>query len=138
MEEEVLDLWRKHQCFEALEGERKHLDPYVFYDGPPFATGKPHYGHVLAGTIKDVVTRYQCMKGRYVPRRFGWDCHGLPVENLVDKQLQIQSSKTEVDIRTYHQECRKVVMQCEQDWEYTVERMGRWIDFKNSYKTMDH
>ena len=136
-ETEIVELWRKHHCFETLNEERKNSELYVFYDGPPFATGKPHYGHILAGTMKDVITRYQSMKGKNVPRRFGWDCHGLPVENLVDKQLHIQSTKTDIDIASYNQECRKVVMQCEKDWEYTVERMGRWIDFEHSYKTMD-
>lgn len=135
-EREVLAQWRNHRCFETLLEASSTQPPYVFYDGPPFATGKPHYGHILAGTLKDVCTRYQTMKGKYVPRRFGWDCHGLPVEHLVDSQQDPHEKKTQ-PMSDYHAACRKVVMQCEQDWEYTVERMGRWIDFQHSYKTMD-
>lgn len=150
-EKEVQAFWKEHQIFEKQSAKTNKNKPrYTFYDGPPFATGTPHYGHILAGTIKDVITRFQCMKGYDVPRQFGWDCHGLPIENIVDQRLNIQS-KTVVQSTThcddkethtdkwkqYHEECRNVVMQCEADWETTVERMGRWVDFKNSYKTMD-
>lgn len=113
------------------------LPKYTFFDGPPFATGTPHYGHILASTIKDIICRYNNMKGFYVPRQFGWDCHGVPVEYEVDKKLKI-TSKNEINIKEYNNICRSVVMQCENDWEYVIKRIGRHVDdFRSSYKTMD-
>ncbi|CAN4126949.1 unnamed protein product [Withania somnifera] len=109
---------------------------YIFYDGPPFATGLPHYGHILVGTIKDIVTRYQSMNGSHV---FGWDCHGLPVEHEIDEKLGIKTKQQVIDmgIDKYNEECRSIVTRYVGEWEKTVVRMGRWIDFKNGYKTMD-
>lgn len=111
---------------------------YTFYDGPPFATGLPHYGHILAGTIKDIVTRYAYQQGYHVVRRFGWDCHGLPVEFEIDKQLNIRGPEdvAKLGIATYNAECRKIVMRYAKEWEEVVTRMGRWIDFRNDYKTL--
>lgn len=102
---------------------------YTFYDGPPFATGLPHYGHILAGTIKDVVTRYAHQMGYHVERRFGWDCHGLPVEFEIDKALNIRGPDdvAKMGIAAYNAECRKIVMRYADDWERVVSRMGRWI-----------
>lgn len=121
--------------------------PFSFYDGPPFATGKPHYGHILAGTMKDIVTRYAHQTGHYVARRFGWDCHGLPVEYEIDKKLGIHSKEqvlnyttpdgTKKGIPAYNHECRSIVMKYSSEWEHIVQRLGRWIDFKNDYKTLD-
>ena len=111
---------------------------YTFIDGPPFATGLPHYGHILAGTIKDVVTRYASLNGFHVERKFGWDCHGLPVEYEIDKKLNI-SGKADVlkmGIPAYNAECRGIVSRYSGEWEATVRRMARWIDFKDDYKTM--
>ena len=117
----------------------KHLPPYTFYDGPPFATGTPHYGHIAAGTIKDVVCRYASQTGHYVSRRFGWDCHGLPVEYEIDKELKITNRKEvlAMGIENYNKECRNIVMRYSGLWEKVVNRFGRWIDFRNDYKTMD-
>lgn len=102
---------------------------YTFYDGPPFATGLPHYGHILAGTIKDVVTRYAHQQGYHVERRFGWDCHGLPVEYEIDKTLNIRGPDdvAKMGIAAYNGECRKIVMRYANEWELVVNRMGRWI-----------
>lgn len=112
---------------------------YTFFDGPPFATGLPHYGHLLAGTIKDTVTRYAYGSGFHVPRRFGWDCHGLPIEFEIEKMLGIKSRDDvmELGIDKYNAECRKIVMRFASEWETVVTRLGRWIDFKNDYKTLD-
>ena len=117
----------------------KHLPPYTFYDGPPFATGTPHYGHIAAGTIKDVVCRYAAQTGHFVSRRFGWDCHGLPVEYEIDKELKITNRKEvlAMGIANYNKECRNIVMRYSGLWEDVVKRFGRWIDFRNDYKTMD-
>lgn len=107
--------------------------------GPPFATGLPHYGHLLASTIKDIIPRYWSAKGRYVERRFGWDTHGLPIEYEIDKKLGM-SGKDAVDklgIAKYNEECRAIVMQYATEWRHTIDRLGRWIDFDNDYKTMN-
>jgi len=141
MEEEVLTRWEETEAFE--KSVQQSLDEgrpeYNFYDGPPFATGLPHYGHLLAGTIKDVVTRYAHLDGFHVSRRFGWDTHGLPVEFEIDKKLGIKSSQDVADmgIRKYNAECRSIVTRYCKEWETTVKRMGRWIDFKNDYKTLE-
>jgi isoleucyl-tRNA synthetase len=120
--------------------ERDRYDSeFVFYDGPPFATGLPHYGHLLAGTIKDIVPRYQAMRGNYVDRRFGWDCHGLPVEYEVEQDLKI-SGKTQIEklgISVFNERCRSIVLRYTREWREVVTRMGRWVDFDNDYKTMD-
>ena len=139
MENEVLAFWREHDIFNQSVENRRGGSKFVFYDGPPFATGLPHYGHLLAGTIKDVVPRYQTMLGRYVPRTFGWDCHGLPVENEMEKQLNLQSKR---DIEAYgidrfNEACRSIVLRYTSEWESIVSRMGRWVDFKHGYRTMD-
>ncbi|CAA2997309.1 isoleucine--tRNA ligase, cytoplasmic-like [Olea europaea var. sylvestris] len=138
-EEKVLSWWDDIKAFETQLERTKHLPEYIFYDGPPFATGLPHYGHILAGTIKDIVTRYQSMTGHHVTRRFGWDCHGLPVEHEIDQKLKINSREDviKMGIGNYNEECRSIVTRYVQEWEKTVVRMGRWIDFKNDYKTMD-
>lgn len=109
---------------------------YTFYDGPPFATGLPHYGHLLASTIKDVIPRYWSMKGFHVERRFGWDTHGLPIEHEIDKKLGIsgKAAVMELGIAKYNEECRSIVMRYATEWRHTIERLGRWIDFDNDYK----
>lgn len=139
MEKEVLEFWQNHQTFQkSLEQNQNHPE-FVFYDGPPFATGLPHYGHLLAGTIKDVVPRFQTMKGKYVSRTFGWDCHGLPVEYEMEKALEL-SGKKEIEgygIGKFNEACRSIVLRYTKDWEAVVRRMGRWVDFENGYRTMD-
>ncbi|KAK9804719.1 hypothetical protein WJX72_001779 [[Myrmecia] bisecta] len=137
-EERILQFWDDEGAFQEQLKRSEGKKPYVFFDGPPFATGLPHYGHLLAGTIKDIVTRYATATGHYCPRRFGWDCHGLPVEYEIDKKLDIKGRQDVLDmgIDKYNEECRAIVMRYSQEWEKTVRRIGRWIDFKNDYKTM--
>ncbi|KAG2726074.1 hypothetical protein I3760_01G095100 [Carya illinoinensis] len=138
-EEKILELWREIKAFETQLERTKDQPEYIFYDGPPFATGLPHYGHILAGTIKDIVTRYQSMNGRHVTRRFGWDCHGLPIENEIDRRLDIKKREDVLNlgIDKYNEECRSIVTRYVREWEKIVWRTGRWIDFNNGYKTMD-
>jgi isoleucyl-tRNA synthetase len=138
-EEKVLSYWSEAGIFKRSVKNSKSKPQYFFYDGPPFATGLPHYGHILAGTIKDIVPRYWAMRGYHVPRRFGWDCHGLPVEFEIEKNLNLKGS---LDIQDYgvakfNEACRGIVLRYTQDWRKVVERMGRWVDMDNDYKTMD-
>ncbi|MBQ9776846.1 MAG: class I tRNA ligase family protein, partial [Lentisphaeria bacterium] len=139
MESEILSFWQQNEIFQKSLDQRKDGEEFVFYDGPPFATGLPHYGHLLAGSIKDVIPRYRTMRGNYVERRFGWDCHGLPVENEMEKQLNL-SSKKDIEaygIDNFNEACRSIVLRYTDEWEKIVARMGRWVDFKNGYRTMD-
>ncbi|XJO71096.1 hypothetical protein BDV3_000669 [Batrachochytrium dendrobatidis] len=138
-EEKVLAFWKEIDAFETSLKLSEGRPPFSFYDGPPFATGRPHYGHLLAGTIKDVVTRFAHLNGHYVERRFGWDTHGLPVEYEIDKKLNIKgpADVAAMGIAKYNAECRAIVMTYADEWETTVTRMGRWIDFKNDYKTLN-
>ena len=139
VEAEILAFWEQHRVFERSLEQRKGSPEYVFYDGPPFATGVPHYGHLLAGTIKDIVPRYQTMRGHSVDRRFGWDCHGLPVEYEVEQDLKI-SGKTEIEklgVDVFNERCRSIVLRYTREWRQVVTRMGRWVDFDRDYKTMD-
>ncbi|XP_075704488.1 isoleucine--tRNA ligase, cytoplasmic-like [Rhinoderma darwinii] len=137
-EETILQLWKSLDCFQECLKQSKNKSRYTFYDGPPFATGLPHYGHILAGTIKDIVTRFAHQSGFHVERRFGWDCHGLPVEYEIDKTLGIKGPEdvAKMGIAEYNKQCRGIVMRYSQDWEISVTRLGRWIDFKNDYKTL--
>lgn len=138
-EKRILDFWEKEQIFEQSIRNRMGSPLFSFYDGPPFATGLPHYGHLLAGTIKDVVPRYKTMKGFCVPRRFGWDCHGLPIENEIEKSqgLSGAASIEAFGIAKFNEECRKIVLRYTEEWKKTVNRMGRWVDFSRTYRTMD-
>ncbi|KAJ3218961.1 isoleucine--tRNA ligase [Dinochytrium kinnereticum] len=138
-EHKVLGFWKDIDAFKTSLKQSEGKKPYSFYDGPPFATGLPHYGHLLAGTIKDVVTRYAHQTGHHVERRFGWDCHGLPIEHEIDKKLGIKSPDdvAKMGIKAYNAECRAIVMKYSSEWETTVTRIGRWIDFKNDYKTLN-
>ena len=138
-EEAVLEFWEKHNIFKkSVEG--RGGDPlFSFYDGPPFATGLPHYGHLLAGTIKDVVARYKTMEGFCVPRRLGWDCHGLPVENEIEKGRELSGAAAieEFGIANFNEECRSIVLRYTGEWKKTISRFGRWVDFDQVYRTMD-
>ncbi|KAI9354356.1 tRNA synthetases class I-domain-containing protein [Zopfochytrium polystomum] len=138
-ERKVLEFWDKIDAFHTSLRLSEGRKPFSFFDGPPFATGLPHHGHVLTGTVKDVVTRYAHMTGHHVERRFGWDCHGLPVEHEIDKMLGIKSvdDVMKMGIKAYNAECRAIVMKYSAEWEDFVRRIGRWIDFKNDYKTLD-
>ncbi|EGD73937.1 isoleucyl-tRNA synthetase [Salpingoeca rosetta] len=140
-EENILKFWNEKDAFQLsmkFSASKPNVEKFVFFDGPPFATGLPHYGHLLAGTIKDVVTRYAHMRGYHVPRRFGWDCHGLPVEYEIDKEYGIKGPDDvmKMGIATYNDACRAIVMRYSEEWRRTVSRLGRWIDFDNDYKTM--
>lgn len=138
-EKRILKLWQDNHIFERSVSERSKAPHFTFYDGPPFATGLPHYGHILAMTIKDVVPRYKTMKNFQVPRRFGWDCHGLPVENEIEKTFSLNGAKSieEFGIANFNEECRKIVLRYTTEWKVIVERLGRWVDFNETYKTMD-
>jgi len=139
MEEGVLAFWAENDTFQRSVANRAASTEYVFYDGPPFATGLPHYGHLLAGTIKDIVPRYQTMRGHRVERRFGWDCHGLPIEALAQEALGLAGAPAivEAGVDVFNEQCRSMVSTYVEEWEKTVTRMGRWVDFSNDYKTMD-
>ncbi|MFH1620562.1 MAG: isoleucine--tRNA ligase [Patescibacteria group bacterium] len=139
IEEEIAEFWKKKKIFERSIEERPENKTYVFYDGPPFANGLPHYGHLLQSAIKDAVPRYFTMQGYRVPRRWGWDCHGLPVENLIEKELKL-NSKRDIEsfgIDKFNQACRESVMKYAADWKKYIERFGRWVQFDGAYKTMD-
>ncbi|XP_057260239.1 isoleucine--tRNA ligase, cytoplasmic isoform X8 [Pezoporus wallicus] len=137
-EEKILELWKNLNCFRECLKQSKNRPRFNFYDGPPFATGLPHYGHILAGTIKDIVTRFAHQSGFHVDRRFGWDCHGLPVEYEIDKTLGIKGPEdvAKMGIEEYNNQCRGIVMRYSKEWEFSVTRLGRWIDFENDYKTL--
>ena len=138
-EENTLKFWQDSSIFQKSLEKESPKGEYVFYDGPPFATGTPHYGHLLAGTIKDFIGRYQTMQGKHVPRRWGWDCHGLPVENIVEKELNLKSKKDieEYGIEKFNEKARTSVLAYVDDWKKIVPRMGRFVDMENDYKTMD-
>jgi len=138
-EQEILKYWEEHKCFEKSISQRPDNKPYVFYDGPPFATGLPHYGHILSSVIKDVVPRYWTMKGYKVRRRWGWDCHGLPIENLIEKELKISGKQIEenLGVDKFNEACRSKVLLYTKEWKKMIERIGRWVEFDNAYKTMD-
>ena len=138
-EKSVLKFWKENQIFKKSLEKTKDNAPYIFYDGPPFATGLPHHGHLVASTLKDIIPRYFTMKGRYVSRRWGWDCHGLPIEQQIDKKFGMSANDyvEQNGIKSYCDACRDIVLTYTSQWEKTVERMGRWVDFENDYKTMD-
>ncbi len=139
LEKEIAAFWEADDTFRKSLERPTDKRPFVFYDGPPFATGLPHYGHLLAGTIKDIVPRYQTMRGHRVERRFGWDCHGLPIEALAQEALGINGAHAIRDfgVAAFNEQCRSMVLRYVDEWRSTVTRMGRWVDFDNDYKTMD-
>lgn len=135
----VLDFWKKKNIFKKSISQRAGAEDFVFYDGPPFATGLPHFGHFIPSTIKDIIPRYKTMKGMKVERRFGWDCHGLPVENLIEKELGL-NSKTDIEkygVDKFNEKCRESVLRYVNEWKGTITRLGRWVDFEHDYKTMN-
>jgi len=166
LEEEVLEFWDRAKIFEksvvnppkpslpppppsgtppqaggegGRQGEGNGVKDYVFYDGPPFGTGEPHYGHILSSVSKDVVPRYWTMRGFRVERKWGWDCHGLPIENIIEADLKISGKKQieEMGVDKFNEACRTRVLEYADIWDVMIRRIGRWVDFKNSYKTMD-
>lgn len=139
LEQEVLKYWEEHETFKKSVAQREDAEEYVFYDGPPFANGLPHYGHLLTGYVKDIVPRFRTMMGYKVDRRFGWDTHGLPAELEAEKQLGIKN-RTEIDdmgLAEFNAYCKKSVLKYTQEWKDYVTRQGRWVDFDNGYKTLD-
>ncbi|HUN03968.1 MAG TPA: class I tRNA ligase family protein, partial [Niabella sp.] len=135
-----LDKWKKEDTFTQSVNARPESNRWVFYDGPPFLTGTPHHGHLLVSTIKDTMGRFHTMKGQRVERTWGWDCHGLPAEIYVEKQLGIKSKKeigTKISIEDYVRKCREAMVKTGTEWEDTIDRIGRWVEFENAYKTMD-
>jgi isoleucyl-tRNA synthetase len=153
LERAMVSYWKEEDIFkrsihhrskphgDPLNGTTKPTaeDTFSFYDGPPFATGLPHYGHLLAGTIKDVIPRYQTMRGKRVERRFGWDCHGLPVENEIEKEHGLKNKRDieAMGVKAFNDLCRGIVQRYSKEWRTTVERMGRFVDMDHDYKTMD-
>ncbi|HYF13066.1 MAG TPA: class I tRNA ligase family protein [Candidatus Paceibacterota bacterium] len=139
-EEEVLAFWKDQRIFERSLGKKAPKGEFIFYDGPPFATGLPHHGSLLSSVVKDVFPRYKTMRGYRVPRRWGWDCHGLPIEIEVEKKLGLKSKKDilSLGIDKFNESARSMVLRYVDEWEKYIDRIGRWVDFKNSYKTMDN
>src|SRR3954470_19576879 len=138
-ERKLLDLWKKLGAFERSVSQRKGAPNFIFYDGPPFATGKPHYGHLVASALKDIVPRYWTMRGRRVERRFGWDTHGLPIEQQIEAKLGLSGPNAvrAYGVDKFNETCRQNVLTYVDEWRRTITRIGRWVDFDNDYKTMD-
>ena len=138
-EEAILKFWEEQKIFEKSLAKPAPKGEYVFYDGPPFASGLPHYGHVLAGTIKDVIPRFRTMQGYHVPRQWGWDCHGLPVENLVEKELGLKAKRDieKFGIKEFNEAARAHIMKDDAEWKRIIPRTGRWANMDLDYKTMD-
>ena len=139
IDEEVLEYWKQNKTFKKSLDKNKDKNHYVFYDGPPFATGLPHYGHILTTYIKDTIPRYFTMKGLYVDRRWGWDCHGLPIEFEIEKNLNI-SGKKDIEafgIDKFNEACKNIVFKYADEWIQIIERIGRWVDFDRQYRTLD-
>ena len=139
IEMDILQFWKHIKAFEGSLKRTKKYPRYNFYDGPAFATGLPHYGHILASVIKDIIPRYMSQTGKYVERRWGWDTHGVPIEFEIEKQLKLKthSDIEEYGIKEYCDKCREVVNDFASKWESTITRLGRWVDFKHGYKTLD-
>jgi isoleucyl-tRNA synthetase len=139
-EESILKFWNENNMFEKSLEKVSPNGEFIFYDGPPFATGTPHYGHIIGSTVKDVVGRYKTMCGYHVPRKWGWDCHGLPIENIAEKGLGISGRDKieEMGIDKFNSFARQSVLGFVDAWRETVNRVGRWVDFDGSYKTMDN
>lgn len=141
-EEEVLVFWREHDIFKKsvqTPAGKEPVGDFIFYDGPPFATGLPHYGHILAGTIKDAIPRYHTMNGKRVMRKWGWDCHGLPLENIIEKRLGLSTKRDieEMGVKKFNEAAREAVLEYADDWRRIIPRMGRFVDMDDDYKTMD-
>ena len=140
-EKDWVQRWKEDDTFNKSIAQRPADNSWVFYDGPPFLTGTPHHGHLLVSTVKDTMGRFHTMKGQRVERRWGWDCHGLPAEVYVEKTLGISNKKeigTKISVSDYVKECRSAMVRTGTEWEDTIERIGRWVEFKGAYKTMDN
>lgn len=139
MENKILEFWKTEEIFKKSLDKTQEGEPFVFYDGPPFATGLPHHGHLVASTIKDVIPRYQTMLGKHVDRRWGWDCHGLPIEHEINNQhgLSAEQAVAAFGIKGYNDKCRAIIDRYAKDWERIITRFGRWVDFDRTYRTCD-
>ena len=139
MEKEIIAYWEKEKTFQKSIDIRKEAEEFVFYDGPPFANGLPHYGHIMISYVKDTIARFQTMNGKRVERRLGWDCHGLPAEMAAEKELGVSGHKAieEFGIQKFNDFCRTNVLKYSTIWTDMFRRIGRWVDFDNDYKTMD-
>lgn len=139
IEEEILALWNKEKTFEKSVEQRKGKRLFSFYDGPPFANGLPHFGHSLVSAIKDAIPRYKTMRGYYVPRRNGWDCHGLPVEFEIEQQFKVSGKKQimELGLEKFNAACRASIFKYKDEWESLLKRIGRWSNYDNYYATVD-
>ncbi len=139
-EEEILKFWKENKIFEKSLAKDSPKGEFIFYDGPPFATGLPHYGSLLSSIAKDVIPRYKTMQGHHVRRRWGWDCHGLPIENMIEKRLGLKTKKEieAIGVGKFNETCRSAVLETADDWKNYVDRIGRWVDFDNAYMTMDN
>ncbi|MDO8467344.1 MAG: isoleucine--tRNA ligase [Nanoarchaeota archaeon] len=140
IEKDIVAFWKKDKTFEKSLKKTKGKKPYIFYDGPPFATGMPHYGHILGSVTKDLFGRFWTMKGRYVRRVWGWDCHGLPIENIAEKELgiKVKDEIEKIGVKKFNECCRSKVLGYADAWKEVIERIGRWVDMSNDYKTMDN
>lgn len=139
IEKKILEFWKKNKIFEKSLKKKSPKGDFVFYDGPPFATGTPHYGHLVASLMKDIVPRYWTMQGYRVERKWGWDCHGLPIENIVEEEMGSKSKKDieKIGIERFNEICRSKVLMFAEEWRKVIDRLGRWADMDNDYKTMD-
>ncbi|PIR58130.1 MAG: isoleucine--tRNA ligase, partial [Parcubacteria group bacterium CG10_big_fil_rev_8_21_14_0_10_38_31] len=138
-EKDILKFWQENKIFEKTLEKEAPSGELVFYDGPPFANGPPHYGHILASTIKDAIPRYKTMRGYRVPRKWGWDCHGLPVENVVEKELGLKAKKDieELGLEKFNKAAKNVVVRDTSEWKKIIPQIGRFVDMEADYKTMD-
>ena len=139
MEKEIISYWTEQKTFQKSVDMRREAEEFVFYDGPPFANGLPHYGHIMISYVKDTIARFQTMNGKRVERRLGWDCHGLPAEMAAEKELNVSGHKAieEFGIQKFNDFCRTNVLKYSTIWTDMFRRIGRWVDFDNDYKTMD-
>ncbi|MCC2631149.1 MAG: Isoleucyl-tRNA synthetase, isoleucyl-tRNA synthetase, partial [Candidatus Paceibacter sp.] len=137
-EEKILKFWQENEIFQKSLEKDSPKGEFVFYDGPPFATGLPHYGHLIGGTMKDIVPRFKTMQGYHVPRRWGWDTHGLPIENLIEKELGLKSKKDieELGVEKFNEAAKAAVLRYDKEWKEIIPRTGRWVDMDNAYLTM--
>src|SRR5437762_222081 len=139
IERSIIETWQRERTFERSVEQRPQTDEFVFYDGPPFANGPIHYGHLLTGFVKDAVPRFKTMGGRRVERRFGWDCHGLPIEMQAEKELGV-TGRVAIEaygVDRFNAHCRSIVGTTADEWRESVTRQARWVDMDNDYKTMD-
>jgi isoleucyl-tRNA synthetase len=139
LEEKIIKYWKKHKIFEKSITQRSKDNPYSFYDGPPFVTGHPHYGHITGSIAKDVIPRYFTMKGKRIRRVWGWDCHGLPVEEKTEKKLGLKNRRDieKIGVNKFIKECRKYVSETSAEWNWYIDHIGRWVDMDHAYRTMD-